>query len=196
MGPINFGYCDEDGNLDEPAVAVDIACSETEMKKSEEGDAMIDKQTYQPLVNDKNYADSMGIYKTDKYIMRVDSMRKGDDEFGRFALWKIGKPLLEKPNIVINNCEREQGEGSAGGRAYVCRNGKYLVILSADYHEPFELLVIYKVDKKYKYIPYEYLDSEVEPEEKYARQKKYVKFLSQKVVEELVYTDIAKLLKI
>lgn len=86
-------------------------------------------------------------WQTAKFTIRVDNM--GNSQY-RYASWAKGKPLSEKPDLVLN-----QGklvfDGSGGNHSFQFTSGPYLyvcdVIVLGTSDSPIGELVVFKHDK-------------------------------------------------
>jgi hypothetical protein len=104
-----------------------------------------DKKTVYPSL--KKYLATALILYTKDYLIRVDKM--GEYSY-RYAAWKAGSKMSDKPEIVINNGEIHF-EGSGGNHGYKFTNGDYtydcsINVLSATAYPPADLYV-YKGEK-------------------------------------------------
>lgn len=96
----------------------------------------------------KQFSNPICILLTKKYKIRIDEMSNGKY---RYASWKITAPMIDKPDIIIQNGEYVP-EGSGGNHHYTFKNGKYIyecgiVLISEDDSAP-AYLTIYKDDKE------------------------------------------------
>lgn len=87
-------------------------------------------------------------WETAKFTIRVDNM--GNDQY-RYAAWAKGKPLSEKPDLVLNK-GKLVFDGSGGNHSFQFRSGPYLyhcyvTVLGTSYSPPGEL-VVFKNDQE------------------------------------------------
>lgn len=87
-------------------------------------------------------------WQTAKFTIRVDNM--GNDQY-RYAAWAKGKPLSEKPDLVLNK-GKLVFDGSGGNHSFQFRSGPYqyhcyVTVLGTSDSPPGEL-VVYKNDQE------------------------------------------------
>lgn len=87
-------------------------------------------------------------WETAKFTIRVDNM--GNSQY-RYAAWAKGKPLSEKPDLVLNK-GKLVFDGSGGNHSYQFRSGPYqyhcyVTVLGTSDSPPGEL-VVYKNDQE------------------------------------------------
>ena len=87
-------------------------------------------------------------WETAKFTIRVDNM--GNSQY-RYAAWAKGKPLSEKPDLVLNK-GKLVFDGSGGNHSYQFRSGPYqyhcyATVLGTSDSPPGEL-VVYKNDQE------------------------------------------------
>jgi hypothetical protein len=104
-----------------------------------------DKNNIYPSL--RNYMSPALIMYTKDYLIRVD--KTGEYSY-RYAAWKTGSKMNEKPDIVIKNGEIHF-EGSGGNHGYKFTNGDYaydcsINVLGATAYPPADLYV-YKGEK-------------------------------------------------
>lgn len=96
----------------------------------------------------QNFKSPVCVLQTDKHTIRIDQMADGTY---RYASWKKGHNMNEKPDIVVLNGEFLP-DGSGGNHSYVFKNGVYkyeceIIVLGED-DAPPAYLHIYKGDKE------------------------------------------------
>lgn len=86
--------------------------------------------------------------QTDRYIIRIDQMTDGTY---RYASWKKGRLMANKPDVVVLNGEFVP-EGSGGNHSYVFKNGVYKyeceIIIIGENDAPPAYLNIYKGNRE------------------------------------------------
>lgn len=107
--------------------------------------ALDKSRLYKPL---RSFKEPVCVLQTDRHIIRIDQMADGTY---RYASWKKGHGMNEKPDIVVLRGEFIP-EGSGGNHSYVFRNGAYkyeceIIIIGEDDTLP-AYLNIYKGDKE------------------------------------------------
>ena len=62
------------------------------------------------------------VLETKTYRIRIDELSTGNY---RYACWKLGKPMSEKPDIIIKNGKLDM-QGSGGNHSFDFKNGPYI----------------------------------------------------------------------
>ncbi|MFP5439329.1 MAG: hypothetical protein ACLGH8_16230 [Bacteroidia bacterium] len=107
---------------------------------------VLDKnRLYKPL---RDFKQPVHILQTDRHIIRIDQMADGTY---RYASWKKGQPMGNKPEIVVSKGEFIP-EGSGGNHSYVFKNGTYKyeceIIIVGEDDAPPAYMNVYKAGKK------------------------------------------------
>lgn len=139
------------------------AINYTSKKEQEIKNNLIKKDKENLYKELKDYQKMIGIYKTKKFIIRIDEI---DSDNFRYSSWKVGSSLKSKPELVINNCKIRY-DGSGGNHSYVCLNNDYIYvvginIIGTDETPPANLTIYKKLNPNISYDVdgYDYFDED------------------------------------
>lgn len=91
----------------------------------------------------KDFKMPLYVLKTAKYLIRIDLVT---DTTYRYASWKAGAKMTDKPDLVITGNTIRQDNGTGGNHSYIFKKGDYtyecnIIIIGADDTPPAMLTV-------------------------------------------------------
>lgn len=97
----------------------------------------------------KDFKMPLYVLKTSKYLIRIDAV---NDTTFRYASWKAGAKMTDKPDLVITGNTIRQDDGTGGNHSYVFKKGDYtyecnIILIGAD-DTPPAMLTVYQGKKK------------------------------------------------